>query len=63
MKDDWDWVTKVIMHKENTYAHYLSLKKLIKLFELKWSGHKNKVAYDLYVNYLKARLKLEFRRD
>lgn len=63
MKSDWKWVSKVITHKENTWAHYLSLKKLIRLFEIKWKDHSDKGLYDMYVAYLKARLKLQFHED
>lgn len=60
MKDDWDWVTKVIKHNGNTYAHYPALKKLIKIFALKWKDHPSKRLYNLYVHYLDATLRIQF---
>ena len=37
MKNDYEFVKKVVMHTDNKMIHYPALKQLIKNFEEKWN--------------------------
>ena len=36
MKKDFEWVCRVLSHKENKPKHFKSLKRVVKLFKNKW---------------------------
>lgn len=61
MKNDFNWLRKIILSKENKPQHYDAIIKLVFLFKQKW-GHnlndpKYRDSYSLYVTYLKMSVK------
>jgi hypothetical protein len=61
MKNDFNWLRKIISNKENKPQHYDAIIKLISLFKLKWGHNANnpkyQYAYTLYIAYLKMSVK------
>jgi len=61
MKKDYEFVIRVIRNKENKIGHYPAIRKLINLWEYKWSGHTEHNVYEIYLHSLKLNLKKSFR--
>lgn len=62
MKDDFNWVRKIVSNKDNKCIHYDGLKNIIEAFAHKWADESisNHDLYWTYVNYLRLKLKFEF---
>ena len=56
MKEDFDWIKKVISHPDNRLVHWSAIKRLINNFERKHSDSKR---VDVFSNYLRLLLKKE----
>ena len=56
MKEDFDWIKKVICHPGNRMVHWSAIKNLINNFERKHSEHKRS---EVFSNYLRLLLKKE----
>lgn len=61
MKNDFNWLRKIISNKNNKPQHYDAVFKLVFLFKQKWqhnlNEHKYHNAYSLYTAYLKMSVK------
>lgn len=62
MKEDFEWVRRVIANENNRIIHYEAIKNLVGNFASKWKGKVNSSpdVYHQYVNYLKLKLKFEY---
>ena len=58
MKEDYEFVYRVVSNKNNDRLHYPSCKKLVKLFLYKWRSKKDTKLYKLYSRSLQTALKL-----
>jgi len=47
MKEDFEWVCRILSHKENGPEHFKSLQRVVKLFKNKWDdgGREFKILY------------------
>ncbi len=57
MKKDYEFVYKVIRHKENNSLHYPALKNLVTLFLNKWNHKENNKILNVYTISLKSALR------
>ena len=58
MKEDYEFVHRVVSNKNNEREHYPSCKKLIKLFLYKWRSKEDTRLYKLYSRSLQTALKM-----
>jgi hypothetical protein len=61
MKEDFEWVCKVLSHKENNVKHFQSLERIVELFKNKWDdGSKEfKLLYAFLKMFLKKTIKVK----
>lgn len=62
IRDEMQWVEKVLTHKDNSNLHYPALKQLINNFYNKWVNEDNTTVMNTYRLYLKSILRSEFGR-
>lgn len=62
IRNEMQWVEKVITNKANTNLHYPALKQLIRNFHNKWINEDNTTIINIYYQYLKSVLRSEFGR-
>jgi adenosyl cobinamide kinase/adenosyl cobinamide phosphate guanylyltransferase len=64
MKEDFEWVCRVLSHKENRPEHFKSLKRLVALFKNKWDDDRRefKILYaflKMFFEQNKIRVKIK----
>jgi hypothetical protein len=61
MKNDYEFLLRVINNQDNKLIHYPALKNLIDIWKNKWSDHKDTNVYSVYTYSLNVTLKRVFR--
>jgi len=61
MQEDFEWVCKVLSHKENKVKHFQSLERIVELFKNRWDdGSKEfKLLYAFLKMFLKKTIKVK----
>jgi len=61
MKNDYEFLLRVINNQDNKLIHYPALKNLIDIWKNKWSDHKDTNVYSVYTYSLNVTLKRVFK--
>jgi len=61
MKNDYEFLLRVINNQDNKLIHYPALKNLIDIWKNKWSDHKDTNVYSVYTYSLNVTLKRAFK--
>ena len=58
MKQDYEFVYRVLTNKKNTRKHYPALTTLLDLFKSKWKENKDTRLYKVYLQSLQTALRV-----